>query len=79
MSVESPPVRVFSQGQVSWRIRPQRPLSGKLEVAVAGGLDRSVVPSRERAVSGVGSPLVDLVYGVLSGRRGAEPDGSLRI
>jgi len=36
MSVESPPVRVFSQGQVSWRIRPQRPLSGKLEVAVAG-------------------------------------------
>ena len=91
MSVESPPVRVFSQHEVSWRVRPERPVSGKLELvvggrtveksveAVAGGLDRSVVPFRERAVSGVGGPLVDLVYWVLSGRRGAEPDGSLTI
>ncbi|MBI4875221.1 MAG: hypothetical protein HY822_11370, partial [Acidobacteria bacterium] len=36
MSVEGPPVRVFSQRQVSWRIRPRRPLSGRLEWVFAG-------------------------------------------
>jgi len=30
-SVESPPVRVLGQRQVSWRIRPLRPISGKLQ------------------------------------------------
>lgn len=36
MVVESPPVRVFSQRQISWRIRPQRPLSGEFEWMLAG-------------------------------------------
>jgi hypothetical protein len=34
MSVESPPVRVSSRRQVSWRIRPLRPLSGDLQFIV---------------------------------------------
>ena len=34
--VESPPVRVFSPREVSWRIRPDRPLSGRLRITVNG-------------------------------------------
>ena len=36
ISVESPAVRVFSLRQVSWRIRPLRPLTGEFEWEVAG-------------------------------------------
>ena len=36
IAVESPAVRVFSQRQVSWRIRPRRPLSGKLQWTLDG-------------------------------------------
>lgn len=42
MTVESPPVRVFSQRQVSWRIQPWRELSGELQWVVGG---RAVVKS----------------------------------
>ena len=37
ISVESPGVRVFSERQVSWRIRPLRAVSGKLVWAGGGG------------------------------------------
>lgn len=36
ISIESPPVRVWSARQVSWRIRPLRPLSGELQWVVSG-------------------------------------------
>jgi hypothetical protein len=36
MSVEGPPVRVFSEREVTWRVRPARALSGTLECDVAG-------------------------------------------
>jgi hypothetical protein len=36
ISVESPAVRVFGQREVSWRVRPQRPVSGKLQLVVGG-------------------------------------------
>jgi hypothetical protein len=36
ISVESPPVRVFSRRQVSWRIRPLRRFSGYLQWVVDG-------------------------------------------
>jgi hypothetical protein len=36
MLVESPPVRIFSQHEVSWRIRPLRPLSGELQLTAGG-------------------------------------------
>ena len=34
--VETPPIQVFSERQVSWRIRPSGPLSGMLQCTVAG-------------------------------------------
>lgn len=36
ISIESPPVHVTSERQVSWRIRPLRPLSGQLQWLIAG-------------------------------------------
>jgi hypothetical protein len=36
ISVEGPPVNVTGQGEVSWRIRPLRPLSGTLVWTLAG-------------------------------------------
>ena len=36
VSVESPAVRVFSERQLSWRIKPLRPLAGELEWMVDG-------------------------------------------
>jgi hypothetical protein len=36
ISIDGPPVRVFSEREVSWRIQPQRPLSGELEWRLAG-------------------------------------------
>jgi hypothetical protein len=50
MTVESPPVHVFSQRQVSWRIRPLRELSGELQCVVSG---RAVVKS---VAAGIGFP-----------------------
>ena len=34
--VEGPPVRVPSRGEVSWRVVPQQPVSGKLEFTFSG-------------------------------------------
>lgn len=36
IALETPPVRVPSERQISWRIRPLRPLSGELQWTVAG-------------------------------------------
>jgi hypothetical protein len=36
ISIESPPVRVLSAREVSWRIRPERPVSGKLQCTAGG-------------------------------------------
>jgi hypothetical protein len=36
MSVDGPPVRVFSEREVTWRVRPARELSGRLECDIAG-------------------------------------------
>jgi len=36
ISLESPPVRVFSQRQVSWRIRPLRPVTGEIRWLLEG-------------------------------------------
>jgi hypothetical protein len=36
ISVESPAVRAFTRHEVSWRIRPSRPLAGVLDCRVAG-------------------------------------------
>ncbi|MEX2260301.1 MAG: hypothetical protein WD696_00035 [Bryobacteraceae bacterium] len=33
---ETPPVRVFEQKQISWRVRPAEPVSGALRVTVGG-------------------------------------------
>lgn len=37
IDVETPPVRVFSERQVSWRIRPKAPVSGVLRIILPGG------------------------------------------
>jgi hypothetical protein len=43
ISIEGPPVRAFSQNEVSWRIRPRRAMSGTLEWIVAGNkVDKSI-------------------------------------
>ena len=43
ISVESPAVRVFSEREVSWRIRPLRPLSGVLDWPGAGTMVEKAV------------------------------------
>lgn len=43
IAVETLPIRVLNERQVSWRIRPERPISGNLEFAFDGGsLQKSV-------------------------------------
>jgi hypothetical protein len=43
VAVETPPVRVLSERQVSWRIRPLREVSGLLRISLPGGtLDKTV-------------------------------------
>jgi hypothetical protein len=37
VAVETPAVRVLDQDQVSWRIRPRKPVSGLLRIRVDGG------------------------------------------
>ena len=60
VSVETPPVRVPSLRQVSWRIRPRRPLDGELQFTIngetltksihAGGSARFHSPRRSRSL-----------------------------
>jgi hypothetical protein len=38
ITVETPPVRVFVERQVSWRIRPRAPVSGVLRIALPEGV-----------------------------------------
>jgi hypothetical protein len=43
IAIETAPLRVLSERQVSWRIRPARPLSGALQCTVAGrSMEKSV-------------------------------------
>jgi hypothetical protein len=45
IAVETPPVRIQSRRQVGWRIRPLRPLSGKLQWTAGGhAWDKNVAP-----------------------------------
>lgn len=37
IAIETPPVRVFFERQVSWRIRPKAPVSGVLRIVLPGG------------------------------------------
>jgi hypothetical protein len=37
IAIETPPVRVIGERQVSWRIRPQAPVSGVLRIVLPGG------------------------------------------
>src|SRR4030095_6472126 len=45
ISVESPPVRVSSLREVSWRIRPMRPLSGELQWVGGGTKESRRIPA----------------------------------
>jgi hypothetical protein len=49
IAVELPPVRVFSQREVSWRILPRRALSAKLEWTVAGSRLEKPIAAGEHA------------------------------
>jgi hypothetical protein len=49
ISIDGPPVRAFSQAEVSWRIRPQRAVSGTLEWIVAGGKVEKYIAAGEGA------------------------------
>jgi hypothetical protein len=50
--IDSPPVRVYSERQVSWRIRPVRSLSGELQWLTANGRVTKTI------VAGYGSNLI---------------------
>jgi hypothetical protein len=65
IAVETPPVRVLSERQVSWRIRPKAPVSGVLRIVVPGGAVEKTIRAgagrhyiSERRVSG----LWDLIW-----------------
>jgi len=60
ISIETPPIRVWHDRQISWRIRPSRPVEGTLQLAVRGRkIDKTVVaggsafpsPRRVRSLS----------------------------
>jgi hypothetical protein len=62
IAVETPPVRVFAERQISWRIRALRPVHGKLRLVLrghaiektiaAGQRDGLLSPRRERSLWG---------------------------
>jgi len=65
VAVETPPVRILSERQVSWRIRPKAPVSGVLRIELpSGALEKKIEAGAgrryisDRRVSG----LFDLVW-----------------
>ena len=62
IAVESPPVRVFAERQISWRIRALRPVRGNLRLVLRGhAIEKTIVagewnallsPRRERSLLG---------------------------
>jgi hypothetical protein len=65
IAIETPPVRVVGERQVSWRIRPKAPVSGVLRIALPGGTVEKAVRAgaglhyiSDRRVSG----LWDLIW-----------------
>jgi hypothetical protein len=65
IAIETPPVRVLAERQVSWRIRPQAPVSGVLRIGMPGGAVEKTIQAgagrhyiSDRRVSG----LWDLIW-----------------
>ena len=62
IAVESPPVRIFAERQISWRIRALRPVRGKLRLVLRGqAIEKTIAagqrnlllsPRRERSLWG---------------------------
>jgi hypothetical protein len=50
ISVETPPVRIFAERQISWRIRPVRTARGTLTVMLPGGAVEKTIAAGERTV-----------------------------
>ena len=50
IAVESPPVRSFSDRQVSWRVRPIEPVRGELRLALRGRTFEKAIAAGERGV-----------------------------
>lgn len=50
ISVETPPVRIFTERRISWRIRPARAARGTLTVRLPGGAVEKTIAAGERTV-----------------------------
>jgi hypothetical protein len=76
ISVESPPVHVFGERQISWRVRPLRPVSGNLALSLAGSrMEKSVEagPGRRLVSRRRTQSLVELVRYPTEAPLGAGP------
>jgi hypothetical protein len=50
IAVETPPVRSFADGQVSWRVRPVEPVRGMLRLSLGGRTIEKTIAAGERGV-----------------------------
>jgi hypothetical protein len=50
IAVETPPVRVFAERQISWRIRALRPVRGELRLVLRGRAIEKNIVAGERSL-----------------------------